>query len=104
VRFGAARVRRCGVGEEADVAWLFGFDVWFASLERGREREPPGGRVRPRTIAAAAEVAGESPGTCRPAGTEPECGGCSYPRGRNQSSVCDGTLNAGLLFIAAVGA
>jgi hypothetical protein len=48
---------------------LFGFDVWFASLERGREREPSGGRVRPRTIAAAAEVAGESPGTCRPAGS-----------------------------------
>jgi hypothetical protein len=24
----------------------------------------------------------------------PPCGGCSYPRGRNQSSVCNGTLNA----------
>jgi hypothetical protein len=48
---------------------LFGFDVWFASLERGREREPSGGRVRPGTIAAAAEVAGESPGTYRPAGS-----------------------------------
>jgi hypothetical protein len=48
---------------------LFGFDVWFASLERGREREPSGGRVRPGTIATAAEVAGESPGTCRPAGS-----------------------------------
>jgi hypothetical protein len=24
----------------------------------------------------------------------PRCGGCSYPRGRNQSSVCNGTLNA----------
>jgi hypothetical protein len=69
VRFGAARVRRCGVGEEADAARLFGFDVWFTSLERGREREPSGGRVRPGTIAAAAEVAGESPGTCRPAGS-----------------------------------
>jgi hypothetical protein len=34
----------------------------------------------------------------------PRCGGCSYPRGRNQSSVCNGTLNAGLLFIVAVGA
>jgi hypothetical protein len=48
---------------------LFGFDVWFVSLERGREREPSGGRVRPGTIAAAAEVAGESPETCRPAGS-----------------------------------
>jgi hypothetical protein len=25
----------------------------------------------------------------------PWCGGCSYPRGRNRSSVCNGTLNAG---------
>jgi hypothetical protein len=48
---------------------LFGFDGWFASLERGREREPSGGRVRPWTMAAATEVAGESPGTCRPAGS-----------------------------------
>jgi hypothetical protein len=56
----------------ADALWsgpLFGFDVWFASLERGREREPFGGCIRPGTIAAAAEVAGESPGTCRPAGS-----------------------------------
>ena len=30
--------------------------------------------------------------------------GCSYLRRRNQSSVCNGTLNAGLLFIVAVGA
>jgi hypothetical protein len=62
---------------------LFGFDVWFVSLERGREREPSGGRARPGTIAAVVEVAGESPGTCHPvgspvwrlfipAGTEPE--------------------------------
>jgi hypothetical protein len=32
----------------------------------------------------------------------PRCGGCSYPRGRKRSSVCNGTLNAGLLFIVAV--
>jgi hypothetical protein len=32
----------------------------------------------------------------------PRCGGCSYPRGRNRSSVCNGTLNAGLLFIVVV--
>jgi hypothetical protein len=49
---------------------LFGFDGWFASLERECEREPSGGRVRPGTMAAAAEVAGESPGTRRPAGSE----------------------------------
>jgi hypothetical protein len=48
---------------------LFGFDVWFASLEWGREREPSGGYVRLGTMAAAAEVAGESPGACRPVGS-----------------------------------
>jgi hypothetical protein len=47
---------------------LFGFDVWFSSLEWGREQEPSGGSVRPGTIAAASEVAGESPGVCRPVG------------------------------------
>jgi hypothetical protein len=59
---------------------LFGFNSWFASLEREREREPSGRRVRPGTMAAAAEVAGGSPGVRRPAGsrlfipagTEPE--------------------------------
>jgi hypothetical protein len=30
--------------------------------------------------------------------------GCSYLRRWNRSSVCDGTLNARVLFIAAVGA
>jgi hypothetical protein len=39
---------------------------------------------------------------CRPAGP-PMWGGCSYPRGRNRSSVCNGTLSAGVLFIVAVG-
>jgi hypothetical protein len=48
---------------------LFGFDVWFAPLKRGRKQEPSGRRARPGTIAAAAEVASESPGTCRPAGS-----------------------------------
>jgi hypothetical protein len=32
------------------------------------------------------------------------CGGCSYPRGRNRSSVCNGTLSAGVLYIVAIGA
>jgi hypothetical protein len=26
----------------------------------------------------------------------PRCGGCSYPRGWNRSSVCNGTLSAGV--------
>jgi hypothetical protein len=33
-----------------------------------------------------------------------QCGGCSYPREWNRSSVCNGTLSAGVLFIVAVGA
>jgi hypothetical protein len=61
--------------------WLFGFNGWFSSPKRGHEREPSRGSVRPRAIAAvvlpfetevvvvaAAEVAGEPPGVCRPAG------------------------------------
>jgi hypothetical protein len=66
----------CNIPSSSSLAWrgrergpagelwsgpLFGFDVWLASLERGHEREPFGGHVRPGTIAAAAEVAGESP-------------------------------------------
>jgi hypothetical protein len=84
VRFGAADARWCGVGGQVDAAVgaevvaagegfsadeivgaicalglrLFGFNVWFSSSTRGREREPSSGSVRPRTIAAAAEVAG----------------------------------------------
>jgi hypothetical protein len=48
---------------------LFGFNSWFASLEREREREPSGGRVRPGTTATAAEVAGGFPGARHPAGS-----------------------------------
>jgi hypothetical protein len=47
---------------------LFGFNIWFSSPMRGREREPSGGSVHPGTIAVAAEVVGEPPGACRPAG------------------------------------
>jgi hypothetical protein len=95
VCFGAPGARWCGVGGQVDATagaevvaagesflrrrdrqrhpWtdllLFGFNVWFSSLEWGREREPSSGSVRPGTIAAAAEVAGESPRVCRPAGS-----------------------------------
>jgi hypothetical protein len=94
VRFGAAGARWCGVGGQVDAAVgaevvaagesfsadeivgaicipglrLFDFNIWFSSPVRGHEREPSSGSVRPGTIAAAAEVAGESPGVCRPAG------------------------------------
>jgi hypothetical protein len=58
---------------------LFGFNIWFSSPARGREREPSSGSVRPGTIADAAEVAGESPGVCRPAG--PPMWGLFVPAG-----------------------
>jgi hypothetical protein len=74
---------------------LFGFNVWFASLEWGREREPSGGSVRPGTVTAAAKVAGESPGVSSPRRPS-NVGGCSYLQGRNRSSVCNGTLSAGV--------
>jgi hypothetical protein len=47
---------------------LFGFNIWFSSPARGREREPSSCSVRPGTLAAAVEVTSESPGVCRPAG------------------------------------
>ena len=94
VRFGAAGARWCGVGGQVDAAVgaevvaagegfsaddtisvtcapglrLFGFNGWFLFPARGHEREPSSGSVRPGTIAAATEVAGEPPGVCRPAG------------------------------------
>jgi hypothetical protein len=105
VRFGAAGTCWCGVGGQVDAAVgaevvaaregfsadeivgaicapglrLFGFNIWFSSSMRGREREPSSGSVRPGTIAAAAEVAGESPGVCRPAG--PPMWGLFVPAG-----------------------
>jgi hypothetical protein len=80
----AARTCRC--------AWerpLFGFNSWFASLEREREREPSGGRVHLGPwLLLQRSLAGP------PVFVAPQARGCSYPRGRNQSSVCNGTLNA----------
>jgi hypothetical protein len=31
------------------------------------------------------------------------CGGCSYPRGRNRSSICNGTLSAGVYSLRLLG-
>jgi hypothetical protein len=87
---------------------LFGFDSLSSPLERGRGQGPCSSSVRPEAIAAAvwpprAEVVvaaagagvGEPPGVLssrRPSNV----GGCSYLRGRNRSSVCNGTLSAGV--------
>jgi hypothetical protein len=60
---------------------LFGFNGWFSSLMRGRERGPFSSSVCPEVVAAAVlppetevvvaagtVVAGEPPGVCCPAG------------------------------------
>ena len=95
---------------------LFGFDSLSSPLEWGRGRGPCHSSVCPEVIAAAiwppgAEIVvgaagaggGEPPGVLlsrRPSNV----GGCSYLQEWNRSSVCNGTLSAGVLFIVAVGA
>jgi hypothetical protein len=134
VRFGAASARWCGVGGQvaavvgAEVVaagegfstddnvsatcapglWLFGFNSWFSSPVRGRERGPSSSSVRPGAIAAAVlpsetEVVAvlwvqRSPAS-HPEFVVPQalrCGGCSYPREWNRSSVRNGTLSTGV--------
>ena len=87
---------------------LFGFDSLSSPLEWGRGRGPCRSSVCPEVIAAAvwppgAEVVvaaagagvGEPPGVSSPRRPS-NVGGCSYLRGRNRSSVCNGTLSAGV--------
>jgi hypothetical protein len=134
VRFGAAAARWCGVGGQvaavvgAEVVAagegfstdstvsatcapglrLFGFNGWFSSPARGRERGPSNGNVRPGAIAAVVlssetEVVASLLVQRSPA-SHPElvvlqalwCGGSSSPREWNRSSVCNGTLSAGV--------
>jgi hypothetical protein len=128
VRFGAARARWCGVGGEADAA--VGADVVavggsFPAVEAvsAAYGPTPGSLAlisgsRPlsgdanKSLPVAASVLGpwlllQRSLASRPelvAPQAPRCGGCSYPRGRNRSSVCNGTLSVGVLSIVAVGA
>jgi hypothetical protein len=87
---------------------LFGFDSLSSPLEWGRGRGPCCSSVRPEAVAAAvrppgAEVVvatagaggGEPPGVSSPRRLS-NVGGCSYLWGWNRSSVCNGTLNAGV--------
>jgi hypothetical protein len=87
---------------------LFGFDSLSSPLEWGHGRGPCCSSVRPEAIAAAiwpagAEVVvaaaraggGEPPGVSSPRRPS-NVGGYSYLRGWNQSSVCNGTLGAGV--------
>jgi hypothetical protein len=86
--------------------------------EFGHGRGPPGSNIRPEVIAAAVRPPGAEVVVVAAAGAgdgvpfvgllslrrPPIKWGCSYLRRWNRSSVCNGTLNAGLLFIVAVGA
>jgi hypothetical protein len=120
VRFGAARARWCGVGGQADAT--VGADVVaagesFSAVEAvSAAYGPTSGSLalmsgsRPLTgdanesLLAAASVLGPWLLLQRSLASRPElvapqalrCGGCSYPRGRNQSSICNGTLSAGV--------
>jgi hypothetical protein len=87
---------------------LFGFDILSSPLEWGRGRGARCSSVRPEAVATAAwppgaEVVvaaagagvGEPPGVSSPRRPS-NVGGYSYLRGRNRSSVCNGTLSAGV--------
>jgi hypothetical protein len=86
---------------------LFGFNGWFSSPMRGRERGPSSGSVCPGAITAAvlpsetkvvaALLVQRSPAS-HPDFVVPQvlwCGGSSYLREWNRSSVCNGTLSMG---------
>jgi hypothetical protein len=120
VRFGAARARLCGVGGQADAAVdadVVAAGESFSAVEAvSATYGPTSGSLalmsgsRPlsgeanESLSVAASVRRpwlllqRSLASC-PELVAPQalrCGGCSYPRGRNQSSVCNGTLNAGV--------
>jgi hypothetical protein len=120
VRFGAARACRCGVGGEADAA--VGADVVaaggsFPTAEAvSAAYGPTSGSLalmscsRPfsgdtnESLLVAASVLGPWLLLQRSLASHPElvapqalrCGGCSYLRRWNRSSVCNGTLSAGV--------
>jgi hypothetical protein len=120
VRFGAARACWCGVGGQADAA--VGADVVaagesFSVVEAvGAAYGPTSGSLalmsgsRPlsgdanESLPVAVSVLGPWLLLQRSLASHLElvtpqalrCGGCSYPRGRNRSSVCNGTLSAGV--------
>jgi hypothetical protein len=120
VRFGAAGARWCGIGGQVDAA--VGADV-VAAGESFSVDEPISATHRPtsgslalmsgsrplswdanKNLPAAASVLGPSLLLQRSLANQQEfvvpqalrCGGCSYPREWNRSSVCNGTLSAGV--------
>jgi hypothetical protein len=120
VRFGATGARWCGVCGQVDAA--AGAEVvaagegFSADETISATREPTSGSLalmsgsRPssgdanESLPAVASVLGPSLLLQRSLASHPEfvvpqalrCGGCSYPREWNRSSVCNGTLSAGV--------
>jgi hypothetical protein len=120
VRFGAAGVRWSGVGGQVDAA--VGAEVVAAGESFSADetvsatRGPTSGSLalisgsRPssgdanESLPAVASALGPSLLLQRSPASHPEfvvpqalrCGGCSYPREWNRSSVCNGTLSAGV--------
>jgi hypothetical protein len=85
---------------------LFGFDSLSSPLEWERGRGPCRSSVCPEVIAAAVWLPGAEvivllqwSVASHPEFVVPQalrCGGCSYPREWNRSSVCNGILSAGV--------
>jgi hypothetical protein len=120
VRFGAAGARWCGVGGQVGAAvgaYVVAAGESFSADEPvSATHGPSSGSLalmsgsRPlsgdenKSLPAAASVLGPSLLLQRSLANHQEfvapqalrCGGYSYPRGRNRSSVCNGTLSAGV--------
>jgi hypothetical protein len=120
VRFGVAGARWCGVGGQVDA--VAGAEVvaaresFSADETVSATRGPTSGSLalmsgsRPssgdanESLPAVAFILGPSLLLQRSLVSHPEfvvpqalrCGGCSYPREWNQSSICNGTLSAGV--------
>jgi hypothetical protein len=127
VRFGAAGAHWCGVGGQVDAAdgaeVVAAGESFFADETVSATRGPTSGSLalisgsRPlsgdanESLLAAASVLGTSLLLQRSLASRPEfvipqalrCGGCSYPREWNRSSVCNGTLSAGVYSLRLLG-
>jgi hypothetical protein len=120
VRFGAVGARWCGVGGQADAAAgaevVAAGESFSANGTISATRRPTSGSLalmsgsRPssgdanESLLAVASALGPSLLLQMSPASHPEfvvpqaprCGGCSYPREWNRSSVCNGTLSAGV--------
>jgi hypothetical protein len=120
LRFGAAGARWCGVGGQVDAATgaevVAGGESFSADETVSATRGPTSGSLalmsgsRPssgdmnESLPAEASALGPSLLLQRSPASHPEffvpqalrCGGCSYPREWNRSSICNGTLSAGV--------